>query len=79
MPMNTKVLRAREMSLALLVFAVMDHGHLQADLSGARPQTSGLMRLGRDLMRRTGTEPAAEAVAATSSFSPKGRIRGTAD
>jgi hypothetical protein len=52
--MNTAVLRARQMSLALLVVAVIDHGHLQADYSGASPHSSGLMRLGRDLMRRAG-------------------------
>jgi hypothetical protein len=60
--MNTMILRAREMSLALLVVAVIDHGHLQADYSGATPHSSGLMRLGRDLMRRAGgevTQPAA--------------------
>jgi hypothetical protein len=43
------------MSLALLVAAVIDHGHLQADYSGATPGASGLMRLGRDLMRRAGS------------------------
>ena len=52
--MNSMVLRARQMSLALLVMAVIDHGHLQADYSGAAPGSSGLMRLGRDLMRRAG-------------------------
>jgi hypothetical protein len=61
--MNTLILRAREMSLALLVIAVIDHGHaqLQADYSGAAPNSSGLMRLGRDLMRRAGREGATEA------------------
>jgi hypothetical protein len=51
--MNTMMLRARQMSLALLVVAVVDHGHLQADYSGSTPTSSGLMRLGRDLMRRS--------------------------
>jgi hypothetical protein len=32
--MNAMILRARQMSLALLVVAVADHGHLQADYSG---------------------------------------------
>jgi hypothetical protein len=54
--MNTMILRARQMSLALLVVAVVDHGHLQTDYSGASPSTSGLMRLGRDLMRLAGAE-----------------------
>ena len=58
--MNTAILRAREMSLALIVIAVVNHGHLQADLSGARPASSGLMRLGRDLMRRAGAEAISE-------------------
>ena len=54
--MNTMILRARQMSLALIVTAVIDHGHLQADYSGATPRGSGLTRLGRDLMRRAGGE-----------------------
>ena len=61
--MNTMMLRARQMSLALLVIAVVDHGHLQADYSGATPSTSGLMRLGRDLMRRSGGESTIEVAA----------------
>ena len=59
--MNTTMLRARQMSLALIVIAVVNHGHLEADYSGARPGSSGLMRLGRDLMRRAGGDAAAEA------------------
>jgi hypothetical protein len=62
--MNTTILRARQMSLALLVIAVIDHGNLQADYSGAAPGSSGLMRLGRDLMRRAGGETTAEVAAA---------------
>ena len=58
--MNTTILRARQMSLALLVVAVIDHGYLQADYSGATPHSSGLMRLGRDLMRRAGGDTTAE-------------------
>ena len=58
--MNTKILQARQMSLALIVIAVVNHGHLEADYSGARPGSSGLMRLGRDLMRRAGGEAAVE-------------------
>jgi len=49
--MNTTLLRARQMSLALLIVAVVDHGHLHADYSGAAPNSSGLLRLGRDLRR----------------------------
>lgn len=44
---------ARQMSLALLIVAVVDHGAAPSDLSGASPSTSGLVRLGRDLMRCT--------------------------
>jgi hypothetical protein len=58
--MNTRILRARQMSLALIVVAVVNHGHLEADYSGSRPGSSGLMRLGRDLMRRAGGETTAE-------------------
>jgi hypothetical protein len=54
--MNTMILRARQMSLALLVIAVIDHGNLQTDYSGAAPGSSGLTRLGRDLTRRAGGE-----------------------
>jgi hypothetical protein len=61
--MNTMILRARQMSLALIVTAVIDHGHLQADYSGATPGGSGLTRLGRDLMRRAGGEVTAEVAA----------------
>jgi hypothetical protein len=42
------------MSLALLVVGVIDHGSLSIDCSGTTPNSSGLMRLGRDLMRRWG-------------------------
>lgn len=61
--MNTIMLHARQMSLALLVVAVTDHGHLQSDYSGASPHSSGLIRLGRDLLRRAGGEDAAEVAA----------------
>jgi hypothetical protein len=44
---------ARQMSLALLIVAVVDHGAVPSDLSGASPNTSGLVRLGRDLVRCT--------------------------
>jgi hypothetical protein len=50
--MNSLIFRARQVSLALLVVAVVDHGHMQTDYSGATPQSWGLLRLGRDIMRR---------------------------
>jgi hypothetical protein len=50
--MKISLYRARQLSLALLVVAVVDHGHLHNDYSGAAPNTSGLLRLGRDVLRR---------------------------
>jgi hypothetical protein len=50
------------MCLAVLVIAVIDHGHL-VDYSGATPHSSGLTRLGRDLTRRGGGETTAEVAA----------------
>jgi hypothetical protein len=44
---------ARQMSLALLIVAVVDHASAPSDFSGASPNTSGLVRLGRDLLRST--------------------------
>lgn len=73
--MNSMILRARQMSLALLVIAVVDHGHLQADYSGATPGSSGLMRLGRDLMRRAGGEISAEIAASDRASSRNRRTR----
>jgi hypothetical protein len=54
--MKISLYRARQLSLALLVVAVVDHGHLHNDYSGATPRSSGLLRLGRDLLRRAGGE-----------------------
>ncbi len=55
--MNTVILKARKVSLALLVVGVTSHGHLE-DYSGASPGSWGLMRLGRDLMRVAGADMA---------------------
>jgi hypothetical protein len=52
--MNTTIFRTRQMSLALLVVGVIDHGSLNIDYSGGAPTSSGLVRLGRDLMPRSG-------------------------
>jgi hypothetical protein len=54
--MKISLYRARQLSLALLVVAVVDHGHLHNDYSGSAPRSSGLLRLGRDLLRRAGGE-----------------------
>jgi hypothetical protein len=63
--MNSTIFRARQMSLALLIAAVIDQGHLQVDYSGATPHSSGLIRLGRDLMRRAGGDLRTEEAAAS--------------
>jgi hypothetical protein len=63
------------MSLALLVIAVIDNGCLNVDCSGATPSSSGLVRLGRDLMRRAGSEPAAEIAASQWRSSRNRRVR----
>jgi hypothetical protein len=63
--MKTTPFLARQMSLALLVIAVVDHGHLHADYSGAAPNSSGLLRLGRDLMRRAGAYGTTDAESAS--------------
>jgi hypothetical protein len=73
--MNTMMLRARQMSLALLVVAVVDHGQLQADCSGGTPHSSGLVRLGRDLIRRAGGETTVEVEASDWASSRNRRIR----
>jgi hypothetical protein len=69
--MSNALHRAREMSLALLVIAVIDNGFLNVDYSGATPNSSGLVRLGRDLMRRATSDPAAEIMAPQRRFSRK--------
>lgn len=60
--MNSLIYRARQASLALLVVAVVDHGHLQTDYSGSTPQSWGLLRLGRDILRRAGGGPDGQGV-----------------
>jgi hypothetical protein len=69
--MKISLYRARQLSLALLVVAVVDHGHLHADYSGAAPHSSGLLRLGRDLLRRAGGGAGGGAESATEWVSSK--------
>jgi len=57
--MNTTLFHARQMSLALLVMAVVEHGHLSVPDTGAGSGSSALLRLGRDFIRRTSHIPAA--------------------
>ena len=51
--MNITLLRTRQWSLALLLVGLLNSEHLLADHAGTAPQSAGLLRLGRDLMRRT--------------------------
>jgi hypothetical protein len=53
---------ARQMSLALLVIAVVEHGHMNPDYTGASPNSSGLLRLGRELLRRSGGVPTSDII-----------------
>ena len=52
--MNITAKRARSLSLVLLLSALLNHGVFQTHNVGAGQPTYGLLRLGRDLMRRTG-------------------------
>jgi hypothetical protein len=56
--MNTALLHARRMSLALLVAAVVENGNVSIDSSGASPNSAGLVRLVRDLIRKSVGHPA---------------------
>jgi hypothetical protein len=58
--MNITADRARSLSLILLLAALLNHGILQPHDLGAGQQTSGMLRLARDLMRRTGGEQSNE-------------------
>jgi hypothetical protein len=48
---NAQFRRARQLSLAWLIIGVMTHGTVQAHF-GNCPQSSGLTRLSRDLIRK---------------------------
>jgi hypothetical protein len=52
--MNITVNRARGMSVALLLAALLNHGILSNPNFGAGQESRGLLRLARDLTRRTG-------------------------
>jgi hypothetical protein len=47
--------------LSLLAVLVVGHANLAADLTGRAPSTSGMTRLGRDLMRKSGESCCREA------------------
>jgi len=48
--------RARKITLGLAVLAAVGHANLATDLTGRTPNTSGMARLGRDLLRKSSTE-----------------------
>ena len=72
--MNITLLRPRQWSLALLLIGLLNSEHLLADYAGTAPQSSGLLRLGRDLMRRTSGSEGAEGAAADSGSAAVGVV-----
>jgi hypothetical protein len=56
--MSTSLFHARQISLALLVIAVVEHGHLSIPDAGTNPSSSALLRIGREFIRRTSHIPA---------------------
>jgi hypothetical protein len=54
--MNITTNRARQIGLVLLLTGVLNQAHAVTNHGAGAPQSSGLLRLGRDLMRRTGGE-----------------------
>jgi hypothetical protein len=55
--MRTTSPRLRQFSLAALVLVAVGHANLAADLTGRAPNTCGMTRLGRDLLRKSLGEP----------------------
>jgi hypothetical protein len=55
--MRTTSRRLRQFSLAVLVLVAVGHANLAADLTGRAPNTCGMTRLGRDLLRKSLGEP----------------------
>ena len=49
--------RVRQVILGLVVLADVGHANLATDLTGRAPNTSGMTRLGRDLLRKLIAEP----------------------
>jgi hypothetical protein len=49
--------RLRQFTLGLLVLVAVGHANLACDLTGRAPNTSGITRLGRDLLRKSFAEP----------------------
>ena len=59
--MTSTLRRLRQYSLGLLVLLAVGHANLAADLTGRAPSASGMTRLGRDLMRKSGESCCREA------------------
>jgi hypothetical protein len=51
----------RQITLGLVVLAAVGHANLTTDLTGRAPNTSGMTRLGRDLLRKSAAEPCGRA------------------
>jgi hypothetical protein len=49
--------RLRQIILGLVVLAAVAHANLATDLTGRAPNTFGMTRLGRDLLRKSIGEP----------------------
>jgi hypothetical protein len=58
--MSISLRRARQISFALLCIAAINPGHLRASPLHSTAQPSGVLRLGRDLRRRTRNGETAE-------------------
>jgi hypothetical protein len=61
MTMSNSSRRVRQITLGLVVLAAVGHANLATDLSGRAPNTSGMTRLGRDLLRKSAAEPCSRA------------------
>jgi len=59
--MSKRSRRTRKIILGLVVLAAVGHANLAADLTGRAPNTFGMTRLGRDLLRKSTAEPCARA------------------
>jgi hypothetical protein len=51
--------RLRQIILGLVVLVAVAHANLATDLTGRAPNTYGMTRLGRDLLRKSTAEPCA--------------------
>jgi hypothetical protein len=56
MVMSESPQAVRQVILPLLVLTAVVHANLAADLSGRAPNTSGITRLSRDLLRKPGDD-----------------------